>query len=582
MINPTPTTPITPPNPQQPVPTPQVPPVTQTPTSQIGQRLSPQQTQQLLQQNNYQWKPAQAPTPQPEGFSNGILGQAFNQIKQGFQQTQKGASEGSAPLTGMYDLASGAGQELSGGLGVIFSPVSGLVSALGHIPTGGGKNLGDRLNDVIVNPAANQISNIPALQQLVTKYPGLEQDIPNIMNIGLTMLGGGEKGGEVLDKANTAIDESAAKNLQPEAPKPTAPTPEVTQTQLKSVANDWQKPAEQNTASFNKARAALSIEPGTPQFLAEQGLNPFSHIEDGKYITSDTAETLRDTAGKLSNETLRPSLQLADYTTPKTPIADLSTPALADAKSNYGVTATDSKAIQTRVNTELGDLQEKYPNGMSLENMHDEKITYAKNGGYNQFKSAADNNNAIANRAISQTLGDMVEQKAPPEVPVGDTNKYLSKYYKAADYLDALNGKKAPVSFAQQVARGIAKFGGAKVGGMFGGGVVSEFAGYQLGKALEHMVENLTNPMRDSFLKNLKVTNPEAFQKISQYMGDQATQQATMPRLPSGTDANGVPKVINLSTPDTSKVEMVPAEKVMPTANPKTGRMQKTYSSTPK
>lgn len=393
---------------------------------------------------------------------------------------------------------------------------------------------------------------------------------------GVVIKGASPKGGDML-LTNKPGQVSVTKNVS----KPITSTSIDQTVKIKGVANDWAKPVTSNNPSFSRAGKVLSKSPETPQFLAEQGLNPFRHIEDGRYITEDSVIKLRDTAGKMSFDTLRPSLQMADYSTPKTPVSDFLAPAISRVKNTLNITAGDTSTIEGLLRKEVDALNKKYPDGMSLTDMHDEKITYAKNSGYSPIKDPAVNNKATANRALSNTLGNMVETKAPTDLNVSAFNKYLSKYYKGADYLDAINGKKAPVSLGQQVARGIARFGGAKIGSIIGGDVVSSFAGYQIGKALEHALENLTNPLRDSFLSNLKMTNPEAFAKVQEFLGKAETDRATRLALPSG-DINGVPKVINAGPgPDKSGVKLVPAKKLLPTANPKTGRMQKTYSSEP-
>ncbi len=43
----------------------------------------------------------------------------------------------------------------------------------------------------------------------------------------------------------------------------------------------------------------------------------------------------------------------------------------------------------------------------------------------------------------------------------------------------------------------------------------------------------MTNPMRESFLSNLKVTNPEAFTKVAEYMGNTNAEAATRLKLPA-------------------------------------------------
>lgn len=349
-------------------------------------------------------------------------------------------------------------------------------------------------------------------------------------------------------------------------------------TKLAKVVEDWTRPVKENTASFNKTRQIYDKTPDIPKFLAEQRINPSTHIEDGRFVTKDSAQALRDTAGKISSDTLRPSLQMADYTTPKTAISELETNAIAQAKETKGITAGNMEQIIGKIKQEASSLQKKFPDGISLTDMQDNKITYAKNGGYSPVNDPLVNNTATANRSFSSAMQKMVETKAPKDVPVEDFNKYLSKYYKSADYLDSLHTKKAPVTLGQQISRGIAKFGGAAIGGHFGGGVVSEFAGYQIGKAIEHALENLSNPARESFLRNLKVTNPEAFTKVEQYLGKEKANQAIRALLPKPSMIPMGESKVKIS-PDSNKVQVLKADKGKVGVDKK-GKFIKTYKST--
>lgn len=407
-----------------------------------------------------------------------------------------------------------------------------------------------------INAVANKVGDIPQVQKFATgKYGSAAirgaEDIQNLSTVAGTVAGAAE--GQIrasqLVKERIATPETAM-NVRPE--NYTA--------ELQKVAQDWTRPAQENSAKFNKTRIALQKTPETPKFLAEQGLNPFTHIDDGKYFTQESAQAMRETAGKMSRDTLRPSLQMADYTTPKTPVAEVLKGSNLKVDRNLNLTAGDVKSIKNMVQSELEALSKKYPEGMSLADMHDEGITYNKNGGYKPFASAADTNKAIANRAIGSAMKKMVENIAPKDVPVNDFNSYLSKYYRAADYLESLHGKVAPVSKMQAAARMAAKFGGAGLARYLipgAGELISSFAGYQIGKALEHALENMTNPMRDSFLRNLKVTNPEAFTKVSQFVGNEKAAQLTRPQLPAGS-------FIALPEADKMKYLGKPAKEVLP------------------
>ncbi len=349
--------------------------------------------------------------------------------------------------------------------------------------------------------------------------------------------------------------------------------------QINKVASTWQEPTSMPGARFNKAAKVLEKSPDTPKFLAEQGLDPNAHIEDGKFVTLDSAQALRDTAGKMSRDTLRPSLQMADYSTPKTLTEELKGPSVDYLEKSFSVTADDAEAIAAQIDKKITALQHKYPEGMSLTDMHDEKITYAQNGGFSPVKDPAVTNNAIANRAISDTLGTMVEKKAPEGVPVADFNSYLGKYYKGADYLEALNTKIAPTSLAKDVARFASKYGGAALGAHLGGGVVSAFAGYSIGKAIEHALENLSGSARSKFLSNLEVTNPEAFTQVQSYLAEQNAGGGLL-RLPAATSETPIPLGPD-STVTPEPVAPYAAKNPLPSFDPKTGRGMRVFNSSP-
>lgn len=286
---------------------------------------------------------------------------------------------------------------------------------------------------------------------------------------------------------------------------------------IKSVAADWQRPADQPVPSFNKARAVLERDPGVPQVLAENGLSPLSYIEQGNYATEDAAAELRTRAGQISRDMLRPSLHFEDYGVPRTPTNEIYQRAVDIVNTDRNLTAANKQTIISHIKDELGALDEGNPNGLTLEQLHDNKITYAQNGGYSPVNEPRVNNLATANRALSTAMGKLVEEKAT-NVPVEQFNADLQKLYRAADYLDSLNGKKAPVSLTQHVIRGVAKFAGAGIAAHLGGGIFSEFAGYQIGKNVERVLENMTMPMRAQFLQNLQRTNSQAYDAVAQYL----------------------------------------------------------------
>ena len=368
-----------------------------------------------------------------------------------------------------------------------------------------------------------------ATGQDTTKIAETLNNLGNIANVILGAKGGAEGAQTVADAVPGAIDtvkQGAAtiKNAVTKTPEETAAANAASDAaKIKAVADEWQKPADANSASFNKARGVLTKDKTIPQTLAQLKINPYAHIEDGKYSTADTAEAIRESSGKMSNEMLRPSLEAADKTTPPTPVKDVISSAIENVTKDKSLTSGDRAAIISSINKEGEAMGADHPDGLSLTDAHDRKITYSQNAGYNPAKSNADNNTAIANRAIASSLQSVVESKAPPGLPVHEFNSELAKNYRAADYLDSLNTKKAPVSNAQIVAHRAAEVVGAVVGHGIGGGILGGVGGYMIGGTLEHMFENLSGKARGTFLTNLKTENPAAFAKVQDYLDSQST-----------------------------------------------------------
>lgn len=514
-----------------------------------------------------------APEGRPEDVRAALKG--GGPLKAGAEVVAQGAEMG---VEGVAKLGHAVGALGS----VALSPLAPVFNKATEV----GEALGNEVPDSIAKPYADVLNKNPVIEKAAkTGMDLLNLAMPEAAKGGAAAL---DTGMSAVKKAMEVPPEKVAAAQASAKAQVAADVKAQSVAQSKKIATEWEAPSKIGMASYNKSRAALEQSPDTPKFLGDLGLNPAAHIEDGKYspdAMDNSAQSLRDTAGKMSKETLRPSLQMADYTTPRTPVADVIKQAIESAKKDKGATAGDAEAIAAKLEKEQAALEKKYPDGMSLTDMHDEKITYAKNGGYSPIKSAADNNAATANRHVGSSLGDTVAAKAPKDVPVDAFNKYLSNFYKAADYLDTLQNKKAPVSMGQAIARNISKFAGAAVGAHLGGGVVSAFAGYSIGKALEHAMENLTGKAQSTFVDNIKRTNPEAYKQVEQYLKDQTSGNTGIPRLnpPSAIQLPEGPNVLTKPTPNgESGVQIIPAEKNPVSVDPKTNRFQTSYRSSPK
>ena len=428
------------------------------------------------------------------------------------------------------------------------SPAQGihLVSDIGNIamaPFGTIANIftGGGLSKVI-NMGGEALANNPVVQRVADffgKHPDAEQvifkDLPTLLNMAAMGAGGEKVAPELENPLKTNPTEPTPTTPQEVTLPSGAKTDAATADALAKVSDEWRSPTAMNKPGFKIPTGILEKSPDVPNFLAEQGLNPFEHIdENGRYETLDTANALRENAGASSNSTMRAALKVADYTTPKTVVNDLQSDAEKYAANGYNVTASDLEAVNKNIQDEVASLQRKYPKGMSLEDMHDERITYGKNGKFSPVGDKNVTNSARANRAMADSLSNMIQAKAPPEVGYQGYQKYISNFYKSAEYLESLNAKKAPVSFGQKLARTAAKVGMAKLFELLpGGGVIDTFIGYEVGKVLERLVENLTMPQRNAFLKELKISDPEAYTKVTEFLKKETAASSERKALPA-------------------------------------------------
>lgn len=489
-------------------------------------------------------------------------------------------------------------------LGGILSPFSEMANAADDATKPAQQAIANLATSAIPDSMKENIKNAlstPAVQKtaaLLTKHvmdnPEAMKDINAALGWMLTGFGGekaaegvgniAEKVGEVAQPMASDIAGKAGEMAQgaKEAVGTAMDTVKTKATDMahKSSINDWTEPSTKSgyAKATNVFKAAADKGHNVAEILVNDGIKKAENVKDGKFASSDTADQLRTDVGKMSNDLLRPSLQRADSNAAangepiQVPVEDLVRQTIKDVQNTKGETAGNIEAQVSKIKSEGDALARKYPNGMNLTQMHDNKINYSSNGGYN-FGDTPDTGNIKAiNRAFGRVLGRAVENNAPEEIPVHEFNAELTKQYQAAEYLDKLDGKKAPIGKLAQAKGAIIKGAGTMAGSMLGGGIMGEVAGYHLGGMLNNFFDSMSNPLKEHFLNNLEITNPKAFEQVKQYIGtDIATklQQKALPPasfIPMGNRTYiepGVPRTTvslkpNNLTPDEIKLQQVP------------------------
>lgn len=526
-------------NPSAPAPTPQQQQATQATNSRVNE------LKQIAQRGNVQ--PAQ-----DNGTAGGFVTNVNNDLSsagndfahsiidapQRVQEITKATGSSGLGLAGGIGetglrAAGAAGGGLMSFAGDVAKTIPGVSQLLDHVT----KNLSDQQAAADPNSPGQKI--VSFISQLIQDHPEIAKDLGAGANIAAAE-GGFEsltKAGEKLPGTVNSI-KNAGSNIVDAASTAKNSINESLQSKFTNDAIDeWKKPSTIAKPSYGKAadivENAAKNGHDIPKTLVNNGIKLSDNVEGGNYATSDTAEKIRTDAGKTSRELLRPSLQMADYTTPKTSVDDILKKTISDIKGSKGITPGDIEAQIQKATTEADALKRKFPDGMSLTDMHDNKINYASNGKYSPIGDINANNTAAVNRSFGRTLGGLVESNAPEGIPVKEFNAELQKQYQAADYLDALNGKKVPVSLGSKIANSAGKIAGAAVGSSVGGGVLGGVGGYHIGGMVENLLESMPNPIKGHFLDNLERTNPEAFTAVKNFIGDEKVAQLQRRMLPA-------------------------------------------------
>ncbi|MCL4399691.1 hypothetical protein M1506_00230 [Patescibacteria group bacterium] len=340
---------------------------------------------------------------------------------------------------------------------------------------------------------------------------------------------------------------------------------------VEGAASDWLKPSESPKGTYSTASDIVknSAKNGNNigETLVKDGVKLSDNIEgfglNKIYSTAETADMIRNDAMKASNELLRPALEIADQNpnTPKISVNDI-VAATKKEIDNSGATADAVKAQKELADKKGDALAEKYPEGMSLTNLHDERISYTQAGKYKPTGDLATTNDSAVNRAFGTALRTSLTDNAPKDIPVDEFQKELQKQFQAADYLESLNGKKVPVTAGERLRNYVGKIGGVgivnkMIPGI--GGILADIAGYHIGGMIESLLENMKSPVRESFLSNLQQTNPPAFDALTSYV---KTGGKSLLGLPAPQE--GEP---NVTTPAITPVPPTTYERQAPVIN---------------
>lgn len=323
----------------------------------------------------------------------------------------------------------------------------------------------------------------------------------------------------------------------------------ITDKMTQNAIDDWGKPASTNAAGYKKATQiynnAMDNGNNIGETLTNNGIKLSDNVTGGKYDTLETADELRQDAGKTSSDLLRPALEKANPSVQATPVENIIDDAKSSVEDSKFLTQEQKDNLIGKLEDSQAALQKQYPDGMQLTDLHDEKILRDANAKYSPIGDPVVNAEAQKNKVLADVLRNTLEEKAPDNIPVKEFNAELQKQYQAANYLESLNTKKVPISILGKIANTGGKVAGAVVGSHLGGGVLGGVGGYHIGGMVENMLSSIPAQFRDSLLNNLQETNPEAFQAVSDALGQMTEEQAGRLALPApgeGTSPINLPE----------------------------------------
>lgn len=416
-------------------------PANNAPTPQVGAVLTPAQ---ILALGKATPVPGKSLNPLSNTVDAAVAGanQGGTGINEVFQGTDE-ANKGNV-AKGLTDVGKGALDVVSGGVSELFSPISGLMTSLAHIPVAnsGGLNVGDLIQKNGIQPIADVISDAKPLQDFMANNPDADKVAANLINIGLA-LGGGAKAPEIKGAISDAADATAeaAKNV-------VAP--------INDIANQISKQfsIENPTAGdlITKRVAALQqIEnnSGPVRRIVNDATNRGIDVKN-LVANTDLLQGSVDENGNLS--TLKPGEAVDQFNQfmgkyesavsdalakegKSIPVSDVEK-MLTDRINSSNIAGGSKTRITNLINGEIQGLKlDATPDGMiPLSKLQDAKISTTDGIDYTNLGSKK------YAKIIANTYKTAIENNS--SLPVKEVNADLSKYYKIGDYLEGLNGRK--------------------------------------------------------------------------------------------------------------------------------------------
>lgn len=308
------------------------------------------------------------------------------------------------------------------------------------------------------------------------------------------------------------------------------------------------------------------------RILAESGIIP---KQNGSILeTLEQADTFRHSIKPL-REANRSAIKEIEYQVPKTHLSELEFKAISLAKSEKNIDSGNSAGLVREIRKSFAEYRASYGQQILLTKVDDIKSARWADKKWDASKPLKADVNYLIGKAAQKTIEDTAEKAGYADV--AQLNREIGSRLDAADFLSSLHGK--------TVKGGrLGKYVLMTIGSTMGSSIPTKILGALGGDAVANLLisNSVAGPVKRLILKNLETKNPAAYRQALQWIEQQGIDRASRLALPPAPPLGSPNRPFIMPMRDMSSVMSVPATKNPVTVNPKTGRFQRTYSSTPK
>lgn len=265
-------------------------------------------------------------------------------------------------------------------------------------------------------------------------------------------------------------------------------------------------------------------------------------VDGNTYSTKSAYKKVREDAIAESNKTMRPALKEAEGDVQRVPVSEVEARLKAEVNSIPPSKISDLNRAKrlAEIEAEYGvksEAAKKHPYGYSLTDIHDSKIEASARAKYGVDGTTPDILSAQKARNEGTVFMKLLEEKAPPELNIGEFNRKIQEQFQLADYLESLHGKTIPPSIVRRIADQFTKMAGGAIGAS-SSGVPGAIVGYNIAGGMTKVFDRFSNPVKTLILRNLKKESPEIFKQFEKYYGKAVVDRMERLGLPPSSAVN--------------------------------------------